>query len=62
MEEMPLHNIRCGNCSDSTNRPVMTHMKMPGDTPTYTVGCPNKCMDAVYMEIDIPLRHFPAFA
>ena len=60
MEGIPLHSIRCRSCHDSTKRPVMTHMRTPGEAPSYTVGCPNKCMDAVYMEIDIPLRQFPA--
>ncbi len=38
----------------------MTHMRTPPEAPIYTVGCPNKCMDAVYMEIDLPFRRFPA--
>ena len=37
----------------------MTYFSMPGDTPTYTVSCPNNCTEPVHMEIDIPFRRFP---
>ena len=42
------------------NRPVMTHVSPPGETPTYIVHCPNKCMESIYLEIDISLPQFPA--
>ena len=55
----PPPNIQCRTCHDSMNRPTMIHISMPGDTPTYIVQCPNKCMEPVYKDTDIPFRDFP---
>ena len=57
--EIPLPNIRCRTCHDSTNLPVMTLFNTPSETPIYTIGCPNACAEHVRLEMDIPLRQFP---
>ncbi len=56
--EIPLHNIRCGSCHDVTKPPVMTRFNAPGESPIYTVGCPNACAEPFRREIDIPPRQF----
>ena len=38
----------------------MTRFDAPGESPIYTVGCPNDCAEPVRREIDIPLHSFPA--
>ena len=58
--QIPLPNIQCGTCHDSTNPPVATRFNTPGEPPIYTVGCPNACAEPVRLEIDILPRQFPA--